>query len=120
MVVAAERSYRDAVRWIRAERPAVGRAAFARRATRSSLVTGMALMGAIGLLSPSSFGVVTGRTSLADWPPALVAVVVGLCLLYGFLHRDGVRSVLDRFRAPYVRPLTEHPGFEGAADALAA
>jgi hypothetical protein len=120
MVVAAERSYRDAVRWIRAERPALGRAEFARRATRSSLVTGVALMGAIGLLSPASFGVVTGRTSLTDWPPALVAVVVGLCVLYGILHRGGIRSVLELFRAPYVRPLIEHPGFEGAADALAA
>jgi hypothetical protein len=76
-------------------------------------------MGAIGLLSPASFGVVTGRTALNDWPPAVVTVLVVACVIYGLVHRDQIRSVLERFRDPYLRPLREHPGFEGAADALA-
>jgi len=120
MVVAAERSYRDAVRWIKAERPRLRRAAFARRATRAAFLTGLALMGSIGLLSPASFGAVTGRTSLRDWPPVVVGCLVVTCVIYGLLHRAEVRSVLQRVRDPYMRPLTEHPGFEGAADALAA
>lgn len=118
MVVAAERSYRDAVRWIKAERPPLKRAAFARRGTRTALLAGLALMGVIGLLSPASFGVVRGRTSLRDWPPLVVACLVAACVIYGLLHRAEVRSVLERLRDPYVRPLTEHLGFDGAADAL--
>ncbi|MBA2366070.1 MAG: hypothetical protein H0V77_06420, partial [Actinobacteria bacterium] len=80
MVVAAERSYRDAVRWIKSERPRLRRAAFARRATRAAFLTGLALMGSIGLLSPASFGAVTGRTSLRDWPPVVVACLVVACV----------------------------------------
>jgi hypothetical protein len=119
MVVAAERSYRDAVRWIRVERAPLRRAAFARRATRNALITGLALMGGIGLLSPASFGVVTGQASLRDWPPAVVACLLLACVGFGLAHRAEVRSLLERLRDPYSRPLTEHPGFEGAADALA-
>ena len=120
MVVAAERSYRDAVRWIKVERPPLRRAAYARRATRTALLTGLAVMGGIGLLSPASFGVVRGQTSLRDWPPLVVACLTVTCVIYGLLHRAGVRSVLERLRDPYVRALAEHPGFDGAADALAA
>ena len=119
MVVAAERSYRDAVRWLRVERPPLRRAAFARRATRAALLSGLALMGGIGLVSPASFGLVTGRTSLRDWPPVAVVCLVAACVVYGVLHRAEIRSLLERLRDPYVRPLTEHPGFNGAADALA-
>ncbi|MDQ3662163.1 MAG: hypothetical protein M3454_14120 [Actinomycetota bacterium] len=119
MVVAAERSYRDAVRWIKTERAPLRRAALTRRATRTALLTGLSLMGTIGLLSPESFGVVRGQTSLRDWPPLVVVGLVAACVGYGLLHRAEVRSVLERLRDPYVRPLHEHPGFEGAADALA-
>ncbi|CAN5506271.1 MAG: hypothetical protein ACR2MC_00425 [Actinomycetota bacterium] len=120
MVVAAERSYRDAVRWIKTERPPLRRAAFARRATRTTILTGLTLMGGIGLLSPTSFRVVRGRTSLRDWPPVVVACLVLACVIYGVLRRAEILSLLERFRDPYIRPLTEHPGFDGAADALAA
>jgi hypothetical protein len=119
MVMAGQRAYADAVRWIRSTRPRVRRFLFARRALRSSLVAGIALMSFIALVAPNRFGSPGSRTLRTGWPSLVVIGLVLACLGFVLLRRRELISALTRVRDPFQRPLTELPGFEGAADALA-
>jgi hypothetical protein len=119
MVLAARRAYTEAVRWLKASRPRrIDSGRFALRCFGGSLVAGIVVLGALGLLSPSSFNVPGSRALAGKWTLAL-AGLVALCALILLARLSHLRWLFARIREPFVRPLgTRH--FEGAADALAA
>ncbi len=117
----AQRSYAEAGRWMRAARPGrIHRLRFARRSLGRGLVMGTALMGLIGLAAPSRFASVGSRTLGTGWPSLVVIGLIALCALYAIVRREHIRSAIDRGREPFLRPLSNISGFDGAADALAA
>lgn len=120
MVIAGQRAYADAVRWIRSARPPIRRVRFARTAVRASLLAGMALMSLIALADPNRFGSPGSRTLRTGWPSAVVIGVLAGCVLFALLRRREIISAVARVGEPYRRPLSELPSFDDAADALAA
>jgi hypothetical protein len=120
MVIAGQRAYADAVRWIRSARPPIRRGRFARTAVRTSSLTGLALMSLIALADPNRFGSPGSRTLRTGWPSVVVIAVLAGCVLFALLRRQEIISAVTRVGEPYRRPLSELPSFDDAADALAA
>jgi hypothetical protein len=119
MVIAGQRAYANAVRWVASTRPQVRRWIFARRAVRSALVAATLVLGLIALVDPARFGAPGTRTLRTGWPSTVVIALVLACSAYALVKRRAILSVVSRMREPYLRPLKEMPGFEEAADALA-
>ena len=62
-----------------------------------------------------------GQPHARDRLPSLVVIgLIALCALYAIVRREHIRSAIDRGREPFLRPLSNISGFDGAADALAA
>jgi hypothetical protein len=121
MVVAARRAYRDAARWMRAARPRrFDPARLARRAFLATLLAGLAALGLLGLLSPEAFGLPGRRAFAPGWPAAVLASLPAAAALVVLFRLRRLVSFLGRVREPFVRPLEDRYGFEGAAGALAA
>jgi hypothetical protein len=119
MVMAARRAYAEAVRWLKAARPGrIDSGRFAMRSFAGSLVFGIAVLGLLGLFSPSSFNAPGSRPFAGRWTLALAGLVV-VCVLTLIAFRARLQWLFERIREPFSRPLrTRH--FEEAADALAA
>jgi hypothetical protein len=117
----ARRTYADAVKWIRAARPSrIHPTYFAMRAFGGSFVIGVAVLGALGLLSPSLYVPQGGASLGKDWQ-ALALVLIVVAVLIGVLVRlRYLRWLVERAREPFRGPLTEERSFEGAAGCLAA
>jgi hypothetical protein len=106
MVIAARRAYRDAVRWTRDSKPHVDVPATARGMLSVAFLTGIVVLGLIGLTNPSTY-----EGSRSGWQWFALAGLVGLALLVlGFRWRRWLRPVLYRTR--------ELDAVEAAADAL--
>ena len=120
------RAYSDAVKWTKLGRPRrLNRAGFAGRCWQNSFMAGIVVLGAIGLLSPSTFGQTRGFSSRGQigalglgWPGLLLAGMVALGLVYALLQREGIRWTVVRVIDPWRRPMDEHPSYEGAVGAL--
>jgi hypothetical protein len=119
-VIAAQRAYSNASRWIKSARPRrldAGR--FALRSFAGNLVAGLFVLGLFGLLSPSSFGTPASRPLRSGAITWVLLGLVGICALTGAAQRSYLRGLWARLREPYVRRLDYHEHFQGAADALA-
>lgn len=120
MVVAAQRAFSDAKKWLRAGRPRrIERNRFAWRAFGATFVAGLTVLGLISLVAPNNFGNPGSSTIGSGWPLYVIIGLIALCALYALIRREHVRWLLNRFREPFARRLDRNPGFEGAADALA-
>lgn len=120
MVVAAERAYSDAKRWLRSARPRrIQRNRFAWRSFGGFFIAGIVVLGIISLLAPDSFGAPGTNTLGTGWPLVAVLGLIAASLLYAFVHRRRLSWLYTRVREPYRRPMKDHPSFDGAADALA-
>ena len=120
-MLASQRAYADAIRWIRsARRRRIHPAAFARGAFTGSFVAGLVLLGVIGLLAPAGFGAPARRTLASGWPAFVLGGLVIACLIYLVARRRLLVWLAARIADPFRRPLTEDASFEGAANALAA
>lgn len=120
MVIAAQRAYNDAIRWVKSARPPRFNGwRLTRKVVQTCLIGSLLLLGLIGLVSPASFG---GRGSRAaasvQWwgLAALVAVVVLWC----FVKRDGIRAGASRLAEPLRRKLLQFDAYRPAVDALEA
>ncbi|MGH2820585.1 MAG: hypothetical protein ACRDJ5_08030 [Actinomycetota bacterium] len=119
MVLAAQRAYADARRWIRSARPRrINRRAFARRGFSRGLMTGIVVLGLIALVSPSSFGEEYANTFALGWPLWVLLALMGACIAFGVSRLQQIRWVLARVSEPYRRALDDHPSWEGATGAL--
>lgn len=77
---AARSSYSDAVSWLTSAEP--GRARRSRLALRlldATILAGILVLGAIGLVSPASFGSPGAAPFKSGWPWLLLLVLVGIC-----------------------------------------
>lgn len=120
MVRASQRAYSDAVRWLKSARPRrVDAGRFALRCFGGSLLSGLVVLGVIGLFAPSGFGA-PGSRALGNrtLSLALAGTVVAAAAL---LAANGahLRWLVRRIREPFERPLNWESNFDGAADALA-
>ena len=121
MVLAVRRAYVAAVRARRAARPPdFSRSRFARRATSRSFVAGCGLLALIGIFAPGRFGQPGADTLRSGWPLWVLGAVVVSVVVAAFWRRRELMWALQRLREPFMRPLTEEPTFDEAADALAA
>lgn len=119
MVIAAQRAYNDAIRWVKSARPRRFNAwRLTRQVFQTSFVGSLLVLGVIGLASPASFG---GRgraaSSLQWW--GLAALVAAL-LLWCFVKRDGIRTGASRLAEPLRRKLLQFEAYQPAVDALVA
>ena len=120
MVVAAERAYSDAKRWMRSARPRrIQRNRFAWRSFGGFFVAGIVVLGVISLIAPNSFGAPGTNTLGTGWPLMAILSLIAASLLYAFVRRRSLAWLLTRIRDPYRRRMNDHPSFDGAADALA-
>jgi hypothetical protein len=119
-------AYSDAVKWTKLGRPRrFNRSSFAGRGWQNSFVSGVILLGIIGLLSPSAYGQTSGFSERGrfgalglGWPGLVLLGLVLLGLVYALAHRDGIRWTVVRLIDPWRRPMTEHDSYEGAVGAL--
>jgi hypothetical protein len=118
-VIAGQRAYSDAVRWLRsARRRGPDPWERSRRAFLSSIAVGIAVLSAIAIMSTSSFGL-PGRSALrTGWPGFALLGVVGVAVVVAVARRRHISWVLARLREPFTRPLTEEDAFESVVDAL--
>ena len=120
MVIAAQRAYSDAIRWIKAARPRrLEGWRFAWRAYAGCFAGGSALLGVIALIAPSEFGQVGTSTADAGLPALVIACLAGAVALLAFARRKHLWWLMTRIREPLVTPLTDERGYEEASDALA-
>lgn len=118
MVVAAQRAYSDAVRWIKSARPPrLDPWRLTRRLFQACFLGSLLLLGAIGLLSPESFGAPTSRAGggIHWWG---LAALMTVCLLWCFSRRRGIRAGAARLSEPLRRRLDHLEAFEPAVNAL--
>lgn len=118
MVIAAHRAYSDAVRWVKSARPPrLNPWRLTRRLFQVCFMGSLMLLGAIGLLSPESFGAPTSRAGagLHWWG---LAVLMALSVLWCFAKRDGIRTGAGRLWEPFRRRLSQFEAFDPAVDAL--
>jgi hypothetical protein len=108
------------VSWLKSARPArIDSTSFAFRCFGGSLLTGSIVLGVIGLIAPSTLGI-PGARPLGNRTASLaVGAVLLVSLAILAARRAHLIWLLQRIREPYIRPLTEDPHFEPAADALA-
>ncbi len=120
MIVANQRAYRDAVGWIRAAAPGrTSRLAFAWRRYRAAFMAGLLVMGLLALFDPGAFGQ-TGWAPSLGWPGWGAVALLVIAIAYWVLRRRQAAGALQRMVEPFLRPLDDHPSFEGATGALAA
>ena len=120
MVRASRRAYSDAVGWLKAARPRrVDAGRFAMRCFGGSLLTGIVVLGLIGLFVPSGFGAPGGRALGNRTLSLALGASVGAATLVLAANGAHLRRLLRRIREPFTRPLNWEPNFDGAADALA-
>lgn len=120
MVVAAQRAYSDAVRWIKSARPKwLQPWRLARRLFQICFVGGVILLGSIGLLNPRSFGSPTSRSARAlEW--WALAGLVALCALWCLSRQRSIGMGASRFAEPFRRRLDRFQAFDPAVHALRA
>lgn len=120
MVIAAQRAYGDAIRWIKSARSARFNAwRLTRRLFQTSFLGSLLLLGAIGLVSPESFGAPTSRAGggIHWWG---LAALVTLCLAWCYTRRTGIRAGANRLAEPFRRRLDQLEAFDPAVGALLA
>ncbi|MGH2734742.1 MAG: hypothetical protein ACRDKZ_04110 [Actinomycetota bacterium] len=120
MVREARGAYRDALAWLKLARPKrLHATSFAARSFGSSWLGGLVVLGAIGLVSPSSFGEPGALGFFASgWPSFLLLGVIALCLLYAVVKREDIGWLVTRLRDPWRRAMTEDPNYEGLVASL--
>ena len=120
MVIAAQRAYNDAIRWVKSARPPRFNAwRLTRKVVLTCYMGSLLLLGLIGLSSPASFGGRGSRVggSIQWWGlAALVALIVLWCLA----KRDGIRTGASRLSEPLRRKLLQFDSYRPAVDALEA
>jgi hypothetical protein len=118
-MIAGQRAYSDAVRWLRAagrHRPDPWDRA--RRAFLYSLGAGLVIMALIAIVSTSSFGL-PGRSALrTGWPGAVLLGIAAVGTLVALMQREHISWAISRAREPFVRRLSNEENFESMADAL--
>lgn len=120
MLRANQRAYRDAAGWIKAARPpGVSRTGFAARRLLGSFMAGVVVMGVLSLADPGAFGQ-TGPAYSLGWGGWVVVALTAAALGDAYLRRRKLAETARRLREPLLRPLDDHPEFEGACGALAA
>jgi hypothetical protein len=121
MVLAGSRSYSILKRLVRsARRRDLGRASFAARCLTASHAAGSSLLALIALGAPSNFGRPGASTLHTGWPSVTLLLMVAAGVVLAVTRRSQLAWLGARIREPYARPLTNEPGFDEAADALAA
>ena len=109
------RDYRNAARWIRSASPRLDGTRWARRALDVALVAAIVVLGAIGLVSPSSFGDIGAAPVRVGWPWfALLGAVVACAVGIGVRWRRLGGLVLNARRA-----VGHEEVVAGASDSLA-
>jgi hypothetical protein len=84
-----------------------------------TLIAGMFVLGAIGILAPSAFGP-TGSGRLGKGPSLIgLGALVVICGLVGLARRRYLRALYLRLREPFVRRMSYEAHFSGTAEALA-
>jgi hypothetical protein len=117
-MLAARRSYSDAVRWARASRRhKLPHTAFARGAFLHSLMFGILLMALLGLLSPRSFGSPGSRALGSGWGALSMVVVLVAALLHFAARRRKISRFWDLIRGT-LRGAWADEGYEGLVNAL--
>jgi hypothetical protein len=117
-VIAGQRAYSDAVRWLRSSRGRGDPWEQSRRAFLSSLAAGIAVLSAIAIVSTSSFGL-PGRSALrTGWPGWVLLGVLGVTVVVALASRRRISWALARAREPFTRPLSEEESFGSVVDAL--
>ena len=121
MVIAARRAYSDATKWIRSARPerlhGWNRAGIL---FVNSFLTGMLLLSIIGTFAPSRFGSPGAAPFRSGLTSIALGVIVALCVAFAVVRRQEIAWTVRRLREPTHRAMTDHPAFEGAANALEA
>ena len=96
MVMASEKAYSDAKKWLRTARPRrIERNRFAWRSFAGFFLAGLVVLGIISLLAPNSFGAPGTNTLGTGWPLILVLALIAGSLLYALLQR---RRLSSRFQ----------------------
>jgi len=120
MVRASRRAYADAVRWLKAARPArIDSGRFALRCFAGSFLAGIVVLGMIGLFAPAGFGAPGGRALANRTLSLALGATVAAAAAVLAARGAHLRWLLRRIREPFTRPLSWEPNFNGAADALA-
>lgn len=117
MVIAAQRAYTDAVRWLKSARPPRLNAwRLTRRLFQVCFVGSLVILGIIGLASPRSFGAPGGRAAGIHWWG--LAAGLAVCLLWCLSKAKGIRAGAERLAEPLRGPLDRFDAFRPAVDAL--
>lgn len=117
-MLAARRAYSDAVRWTRSSRRRkLPVATFARGAFLHSLMLGILVMAAFGLLSPRSFGSPGSRALGSSWAALSMGVVLVAATLHFAARRRKIVRFWDLVRGT-LRGAPDDEAYEGALDAL--
>ncbi|MGH2693473.1 MAG: hypothetical protein ACRDJJ_01530 [Actinomycetota bacterium] len=117
-MIAGQRAYSDAVRWLRSARRRSDPWEQSRRAFLPSLAAGIAALSAIAIVSTSSFGL-PGRSALrTGWPGFVLLGLVGVAVVVALARRRHISWVLARAREPFTRPLTDEEGYASVVEAL--
>lgn len=96
---AGHRSYSDAVSWLTSTAPSRTRSSrLALRLVDGTLLAGILVLGAIGLLSPARFGSPGASPFKSGWPWLLLLGLVGICAAVLVIRRRGVSTVLRDLR----------------------
>jgi hypothetical protein len=120
-VLAARRAYANTRSFVRAARPRhIARGRLARRAFAGSFLAGVALLGLIGIASPSQFGQPGAATLQSGWPLYALSALITSVGLLALARRRHLAWLLARLREPLDRPLDDHHGFGDAVSALEA
>lgn len=116
-MLAARRSYVDAVRWVKSARPPEARG-FSRRAFAAALTAGLGVMALIAFTSPTTFGARGSSTLRTGWPGLTLLALLIVTGLLALFARARIAWAVARIREPLRRPLEEHECFSAASDAL--
>jgi len=128
MVRRAQGAYSDAVKWTKLGRPRrLNRTTFSGHCFQNSFVTGVVVLGVIGLLSPATYGQTRGFSAQGQigglglgWPALVLAGLVLGGIVYALVHRNGIRWAVVRVVDPWRRPMQDHDSYDGAVGALEA
>ena len=122
MVMAARRTYADAVSWVRSARPPdFARGSFALKAFGAFFVGGVGLFGLAAIAAPASFGQEGARTLGLGWPSAVLAALIVAAAVVGALNRRYLAWFVGRnLNQPFSLGPEQSRPHDGAVDALAA